>query len=177
MGHSVRNPLSLYRNPKPNIRLTLLSGQEEYERLRPLSYAKSHVILIAFAIDTPDSLENVVHKWIDEVRTICGPSVPVILVGCKSDLRPPNYQGGNGASSSSTEEDQFVTTEKGRRVAMEIGARDYKECSALKVEGVDDIFEAATRASMLVREGGVNSRRQHQKNDLDDDDSRCCVIC
>jgi hypothetical protein len=30
--------------------------------LRPLSYAKSHVILIAFAIDTPDSLENVAHK-------------------------------------------------------------------------------------------------------------------
>jgi GTPase SAR1 family protein len=38
------------------------SGQEEYERLRPLSYAKSHVILIAFAIDTPDSLENVSVK-------------------------------------------------------------------------------------------------------------------
>ena len=30
--------------------------------LRPLSYAKSHVILIAFAIDTPDSLENVTVK-------------------------------------------------------------------------------------------------------------------
>lgn len=35
------------------------SGQEEYERLRPLSYSKAHVILIAFAVDTPDSLENV----------------------------------------------------------------------------------------------------------------------
>ena len=30
--------------------------------LRPLSYAKSHVILIAFSIDTPDSLENVTVK-------------------------------------------------------------------------------------------------------------------
>ena len=38
------------------------SGQEEYERLRPLSYSKSHVILIAFGIDTPDSLDNVVSK-------------------------------------------------------------------------------------------------------------------
>jgi len=32
------------------------------QRLRPLSYSKSHVILIAFAIDTPDTLENVTSK-------------------------------------------------------------------------------------------------------------------
>ena len=38
------------------------SGQEEYERLRPMSYSQSHVILIAFAIDTPDSLDNVTVK-------------------------------------------------------------------------------------------------------------------
>ena len=37
-------------------------GQEEYERLRPLSYSKAHVILIAFAVDTPDSLDNVSQK-------------------------------------------------------------------------------------------------------------------
>jgi hypothetical protein len=32
------------------------------QRLWPLSYSNSHVILIAFAIDTPDSLENVTVK-------------------------------------------------------------------------------------------------------------------
>ena len=42
--------------------LHLHRGQEEYERLRPMSYSKSHVILIAFAIDTPDSLDNVTVK-------------------------------------------------------------------------------------------------------------------
>jgi Rho family, other len=63
------------------------AGQEEYERLRPLSYSHAHVILIAFAIDTPDSLENVRYKWNEEVRQICGRQIPVILVGCKRDLR------------------------------------------------------------------------------------------
>jgi Rho family, other len=38
------------------------AGQEDYERLRPLAYSKAHVLLIAFAVDTPDSLENVKHK-------------------------------------------------------------------------------------------------------------------
>ena len=35
------------------------AGQEDYDRLRPLSYPDSHVILICFAVDSPDSLDNV----------------------------------------------------------------------------------------------------------------------
>ena len=42
------------------------AGQEEYERLRPLSYNNSHVILIAFSLDTPDSLDNARSKWVVE---------------------------------------------------------------------------------------------------------------
>jgi len=142
------------------------AGQEEYERLRPLSYSKSHVILIAFSVDTPDSLENVTVKWIEEVRSICGPDIPVLLVGLKTDLRPP---------AGSPEAARFVSTEKGRRVAAEIGARAYKECSSLKNEGVDDVFEAATRASMLMREG----TKSHDRRDDDDDEEKgkCCIIC
>lgn len=37
-------------------------GQEDYDRLRPLSYPHSHVILLCFAIDSPDSLDNVQEK-------------------------------------------------------------------------------------------------------------------
>ena len=39
-------------------------GQEDYDRLRPLSYPDSHVILICFAVDSPDSLDNVQEKVI-----------------------------------------------------------------------------------------------------------------
>ena len=42
------------------------AGQEDYDRLRPLSYPDSHVILICFAVDSPDSLDNVQEK----VRTL-----------------------------------------------------------------------------------------------------------
>ncbi|EIW76883.1 rho small monomeric GTPase [Coniophora puteana RWD-64-598 SS2] len=159
------------------------AGQEEYERLRPLSYSKSHVILIAFAIDTPDSLENVSTKWIDEVRTICGPTIPILLVGCKADLRPAP-----GSPTSSG----FVSRAQAERVAQEIGARAYKECSALKIEGVDDVFEAATRASMLMREGAPAQQVHHQHHrrkssartngtgDVGGEEEgagRCCVVC
>lgn len=38
------------------------AGQEDYDRLRPLSYPDSHVILICYAVDSPDSLDNVREK-------------------------------------------------------------------------------------------------------------------
>jgi Ras family protein A len=83
------------------------AGQEDYDRLRPLSYPDSHVILICFAVDSPDSLDNVQEKvrpfpvspappsfltmscwsqWISEVMHFCA-GLPIILVGCKKDLR------------------------------------------------------------------------------------------
>lgn len=38
------------------------AGQEEYDRLRPLSYPDSNVILVCFAIDCPPSLDNIIDK-------------------------------------------------------------------------------------------------------------------
>merc|ERR1711868_189939 len=35
------------------------AGQEDYDRLRPLSYPDTDVILICYSIDSPDSLQNV----------------------------------------------------------------------------------------------------------------------
>lgn len=56
------------------------AGQEDYERLRPLSYPHADVIVLCFAIDSPDSLENIEDKWARELDYFC-PGVPVILVG------------------------------------------------------------------------------------------------
>lgn len=36
------------------------AGQEDYDRLRPLSYPDTDVILMCFSIDSPDSLGNYV---------------------------------------------------------------------------------------------------------------------
>ncbi|CAG7819613.1 unnamed protein product [Allacma fusca] len=51
-----------------SINLTLwdTSGQEEYSRLRPLSYPKTDVFLICFSIVDPTSLANVAYKWCPE---------------------------------------------------------------------------------------------------------------
>ncbi|KAF4466117.1 GTP-binding rhoA [Fusarium albosuccineum] len=63
------------------------AGQEDYDRLRPLSYPDTDVFCICFAIDSPDSLDNVVEKWIHEIRHFAGENPIIYLLGFKSDLR------------------------------------------------------------------------------------------
>lgn len=43
---------------------------------------------------------------------------------------------------------EFVSAGQGSELAEQCGARQYLECSALTGEGVDDVFEAATRAAI-----------------------------
>lgn len=44
------------------------AGQEEYDRLRTLSYPQTNVFIICFSISSPASYENIRHKWHPEVR-------------------------------------------------------------------------------------------------------------
>lgn len=67
------------------------AGQEDYDRLRPLSYGGTDVVIICYSIDTPRSLINVIDKWVPEVRYFCK-EVPVILVGNKKDIRDNHLQ-------------------------------------------------------------------------------------
>lgn len=54
------------------------AGQEDYDRLRPLSYPDTDVILMCFSIDSPDSLENIPEKWTPEVEIF--ESIPNIIL-------------------------------------------------------------------------------------------------
>lgn len=125
------------------------AGQEEYERLRPLSYHNLHVILIGFALDVPDSLENARNKWVEEVKKYC-PDTPYLLIGLKKDLR-----------KDLRDLVSYVQYEQGEATAKLMGAKKYLESSSLTGEGVDDIFEFATRTSLLVLEKATTS---------------CCVV-
>ncbi|KAJ2747152.1 GTP-binding protein Rho1 [Coemansia sp. BCRC 34301] len=131
------------------------AGQEDYDRLRPLSYPDSHVILICFAIDSPDSLDNVQEKWISEVLHFCQ-GLPIILVGCKMDLRNDPRTIDELRKSNQTP----VSYEKALEVSRIIGAKEYLECSAKTGEGVNEAFEAATRAALKAKDakGKKNSR-------------------
>jgi hypothetical protein len=62
------------------------AGQEDYDRLRPLSYPQTDVFLVCFSVTSPASFENVKEKWFPEVHHHC-PGVPCLIVGTQIDLR------------------------------------------------------------------------------------------
>ncbi|KAL8903099.1 MAG: hypothetical protein Q9207_004148 [Kuettlingeria erythrocarpa] len=118
------------------------AGQEEYDRLRPLSYPETDLIFVCFAIDCPNSLENVMDKWYPEVLHFC-PTTPLILVGLKSDLRSNRVC----IDLLKTQGLTPVTPEQGQRVARQMGAI-YIECSSKESKGVEDVFELAVNTAV-----------------------------
>ncbi|KZT59395.1 small GTPase-binding protein [Calocera cornea HHB12733] len=121
-------------------------GSEEYDRVRALAYPDADVILICFGIDNPDSLDHVHEKWIPEAMHLC-PGRPIILAGCKKDLRhDPKVIEWLGKSSKHP-----VTHPEGMAVAQKINAVQYLECAAKQNEGVNEVFECAARTALLTR--------------------------
>lgn len=125
------------------------AGQEDYDRLRPLSYPDTNVILMCFSIDSTDSLENVKEKWYPEVKHFC-PNVPIILVGNKKDLRNDE----RARHELAKLRQDLVKFEDGRLMAEQINAFTYLECSAKTKEGVREVFETATRAALSSKPSG-----------------------
>ncbi|KAI8809731.1 rho family small GTP binding protein cdc42 [Cladochytrium replicatum] len=119
------------------------AGQEDYDRLRPLSYPQTDVFLICFSTVNPASFENVREKWFPEVRHHC-PGVPCIVVGTQMDLREDNAT----IEKLAKARQKPVSPDMGERLAKEVGAVKYLECSALTQRGLKNVFDEAIIAAL-----------------------------
>lgn len=78
-----------FRDNHQQVELALwdTAGQEDYDRLRPLSYPDTDVILMCFSVDSPDSLENIPEKWTPEVSQSCccdrRSSIEIVIDVCR----------------------------------------------------------------------------------------------
>lgn len=111
------------------------AGQEDYDRLRPLSYPQTDVFLVCFSVTSPASFENVKEKWFPEVHHHC-PGVPCLIVGTQVDLRDDPAV----LDKLARQKQRPVPPEAGERLARELGAVKYVECSALTQKGVRSPF-------------------------------------
>lgn len=112
------------------------AGQEDYDRLRPLSYPQTDVFLVCFSVTSPASFENVREKWFPEVHHHC-PGVPCLIVGTQTDLRDDPQVRDKLAKQKMSP----VRKEDGERMARDLGAVKYVECSALTQFKLKDVFD------------------------------------
>ncbi|XP_071101388.1 rho-related protein racA-like [Haliotis cracherodii] len=117
-----------------NLGLWDTAGQEDYDRLRPLSYPQTDVFLVCFDVKNRDSFENIREKWYPEVQHHC-PNTPKVIVGCKTDLR----RGVNDKTA--------VSYEEGLALAKSLGMQ-YFDTSALALTGLKECIEGAIRFAL-----------------------------
>jgi len=132
------------------------AGQEDYDRLRPLSYPQTDVFLICFSLTSPASFENVRTKWWPEVQHHA-PSTAMVLVGTKLDLRddPETLERLRDRRMAP------ITYQQGMQMSRDINAVKYLECSALTQKGLKNVFDEAIRAVL-----NPQPRRQTKKGGL-----------
>ena len=130
------------------------AGQEDYDRLRPLSYPQTDVFLVCFSVVSPSSFENVKEKWVPEITHHCQ-KTPFLLVGTQIDLRDDaatveklgEYQTLTIVQDvqmnvfSAKNKQKPLSLEMGERLARELRAVKYVECSALTQRGLKNVFD------------------------------------
>lgn len=119
------------------------AGQEDYDRLRPLSYPQTDVFLVCFSVVSPASFENVREKWVPEIRHHC-PTTPFLLVGTQVDLRDDQAT----IEKLSKNRGKPIEIADAQKAAKELRAVMYAECSALTQKGLKDVFDEAICAAL-----------------------------
>lgn len=169
------NYTHLMHSSRGEVELTLwdTAGQEEFDKLRSLSYADTDVVVLCFDVGNPVSLQNVESRVsITPFRLTCShtdtdaatvllarnwrvpqqwipeirehtPTAPIALLALKCDLR------------DSVEKPTLGYT-AGIEMAKRIKASRYLECSAKMGRGVEEAF--AEIANVAVA-SGAKSRR------------------
>jgi len=138
---------AIVENHPINLGLWDTAGSDDYNTLRPLSYPGTDVFIICFSLVDLETFRNVKNKWYPEI-TSHNPKTPFILVGTKLDLR------------DNRENAEPVTTEQGEKLAKEIGAHKFLECSALSQKNLPQVFEEAVKT---VFYDSVKSGKENKK--------------
>jgi len=134
------------------------AGQEDYDRLRPLSYPGADLILLCFSTAHKPSLESIKVKWHPEVRHHI-PKVPFFLVGTKLDLR-------EALDKDPNPDFETVKTEEGQALANELKALKYIEISAKTRQNLDHLFQEAVGVVLQNTQHTATSSQSDSPNPL-----------
>ena len=121
------------------------AGGEDYDLIRvksiyPLFSKQSFkCVLIVFSLVSLDSLLNVQSKWIPEIHSAFGNSVPIVLVGTKSDLK-------SHFKNNVYRYTKCVDLENVKEVCEDLNLHYFAECSSVTGVGIQNVFNMVSDA-------------------------------
>lgn len=133
------------------------------ESLRQLCYPDTQVFILCFSVLSPHSFRSLKEKWIPEVREQGPSNALLLLVGTQCDLRHDVSR----VIELAQQGDQPVSEADAQRLANEIKAVSYFECSALTQKNLKDVFDMAIWTCLQVYERqrvAMEGREKHHKN-------------
>ncbi|XP_019458061.1 PREDICTED: rac-like GTP-binding protein ARAC7 [Lupinus angustifolius] len=140
-----------------NLGLWDTAGQEDYSRLRPLSYRGADIFVLAFSLISRASYENVLKKWMPELRRFA-PNVPIVLVGTKLDLRDDHRYFADHMGSN------VITSAEGEELRKQIGAAAYIECSSKTQQNVKAVFDTAIKVVLQPPRRKEMARKKRRRS-------------
>ena len=126
------------------------AGQERYRAITSMYYKGAKGGLIVFDLSSKSTFQNV-EKWFNEIKKTADPTINLILIGNKSDLKDKRQ----------------ISTEEGENKAKEMNV-PYLETSALNADNADKAFD------LLIQEITKKMKKEieeeeYAENDIHDD--------
>jgi GTPase SAR1 family protein len=154
-----------------------LGGDPQNQELLSLRHAHTDIYLLCFSLVSRASLNDVYTRWAPFFVNIKGDErrkgVPVLLVGCKKDLRPKVF------SLAEDGVGEGVGADEGRIAARKLGFAGYVECSARSGEGMDRLWRIAVEIASAAAAGQYTSTSKGADSGIKskkDNKARCHIM-
>ena len=126
------------------------AGQERYRAITSMYYKGAKGGLIVFDLSSKSTFQNV-EKWFNEIKKTADPTINLILIGNKSDLKDKRQ----------------ISTEEGENKAKEMNV-PYLETSALNADNVDKAFDLIIQEITKKMKKEIEEE-EYEENDIHDD--------
>ncbi|XP_053575343.1 LOW QUALITY PROTEIN: ras and EF-hand domain-containing protein-like [Bombina bombina] len=138
------------------------AGQERFRSIAKSYFRKAHGVLLMYDVTSEASFLNV-RQWIDEIKNSSEKSIPVMLIGNKTDLR-----------IEKTESD-CIQTSMGEKLAM---AYSSLFCETSAKDGTNVVEAVLHLAREVKRSVDLSAERSETvtKLSIPDKKSTCCKI-
>ncbi|XP_069622248.1 ras and EF-hand domain-containing protein-like isoform X1 [Ranitomeya imitator] len=137
------------------------AGQERFRSIAKSYFRKAHGVLLMYDVTSQASFLNV-RQWIDEIKNSCDRSIPVMLIGNKTDLRTEGTQSG-------------IPTSMGEKLAMAYSSLFCETSAKDGTNVVEAVLHLARQVKKTVDVSNENAETV-TKLSIPEKTSSCCKI-